>query len=60
MMARDFGVSRAFIDKELHRLIAAGQLHCRQVLQISVVLCSLLTFVTAIEHVFEFEWKYLI
>ncbi|RCN46202.1 PCI domain protein [Ancylostoma caninum] len=31
MMARDFGVSRAFIDKELHRLIAAGQLHCRQV-----------------------------
>ncbi|PIO63651.1 PCI domain protein [Teladorsagia circumcincta] len=29
MMARDFGVSRAFIDKELHRLIAAGQLHCR-------------------------------
>ncbi|KAK5968027.1 Proteasome Regulatory Particle [Trichostrongylus colubriformis] len=29
MMAKDFGVSRAFIDKELHRLIAAGQLHCR-------------------------------
>ncbi|KAK6037215.1 hypothetical protein COOONC_25280 [Cooperia oncophora] len=30
MMAKDFGVSRTFIDKELHRLIAAGQLHCRQ------------------------------
>ncbi|KAE9411914.1 hypothetical protein Angca_004671, partial [Angiostrongylus cantonensis] len=29
MMAKDFGVSRGFIDKELHRLIAAGQLHCR-------------------------------
>lgn len=29
MMARDFGVSKAFIDKELHALIAAGQLHCR-------------------------------
>uniref|UniRef100_A0A1I8EV60 26S proteasome non-ATPase regulatory subunit 6 n=4 Tax=Wuchereria bancrofti TaxID=6293 RepID=A0A1I8EV60_WUCBA len=29
MMAKDFGVSKAFIDKELHRLIATGQLHCR-------------------------------
>lgn len=29
MMAKDFGVSKAFIDKELHRLIAAGHLHCR-------------------------------
>lgn len=29
MMAKDFGVSKAFIDKELHALIAAGQLHCR-------------------------------
>ncbi|CAB3406726.1 unnamed protein product [Caenorhabditis bovis] len=29
MMAKDFGVSRAFIDRELHRLIATGQLQCR-------------------------------
>lgn len=29
MMAKDFGVSKEFIDKELHRLIATGQLHCR-------------------------------
>ncbi|VDM95513.1 unnamed protein product [Thelazia callipaeda] len=29
MMAKDFGVSKEFIDKELHRLIAAGQLHCK-------------------------------
>uniref|UniRef100_A0A914DKG0 26S proteasome non-ATPase regulatory subunit 6 n=1 Tax=Acrobeloides nanus TaxID=290746 RepID=A0A914DKG0_9BILA len=29
MMAKDFGVSKDFIDKELHALIASGQLHCR-------------------------------
>jgi 26S proteasome regulatory subunit N7 len=29
MMAKDFGVSKAFIDKELHGLIAAGLLNCR-------------------------------
>ncbi|KAF8373945.1 rpn-7, partial [Pristionchus pacificus] len=29
MMARDFGVSRAFVDTELHSLIATGQLHCK-------------------------------
>ncbi|CAG9539594.1 unnamed protein product [Cercopithifilaria johnstoni] len=29
MMAKDFGVSKEFVDKELHRLIATGQLHCR-------------------------------
>uniref|UniRef100_A0A0N5AFI4 26S proteasome non-ATPase regulatory subunit 6 n=1 Tax=Syphacia muris TaxID=451379 RepID=A0A0N5AFI4_9BILA len=29
MMAKDFGVSKVFIDKELHGFIAAGQLHCR-------------------------------
>lgn len=28
-MAKDFGVSKDFIDKELHVLIASGQLHCR-------------------------------
>lgn len=27
--ARDFGVSRAFIDGELHKLIAAGSLNCK-------------------------------
>ncbi|CAD6197119.1 unnamed protein product [Caenorhabditis auriculariae] len=29
MMAKDFGVSRAFVDRELHRLIGTGQLQCR-------------------------------
>lgn len=29
MMAKDFGVSKAFIDRELHRLISTGQLNCR-------------------------------
>ncbi|CAD5224896.1 unnamed protein product [Bursaphelenchus xylophilus] len=29
MMAKDFGVSKAFIDAELHRLIASGALNCR-------------------------------
>ena len=29
MMASDFGVSRDFIDKELHRFIAAGKLNCK-------------------------------
>ncbi|CAJ0586993.1 unnamed protein product, partial [Mesorhabditis spiculigera] len=29
LMARDFGVSTEFLDKELHRLVAAGQLPCR-------------------------------
>jgi len=29
LMAKDFGVSKNFIDKELHTLIASGQLHCR-------------------------------
>jgi 26S proteasome regulatory subunit N7 len=29
MMAKDFGVSMAFIDRELHRLISTGQLNCR-------------------------------
>ncbi|GMT24212.1 hypothetical protein PFISCL1PPCAC_15509, partial [Pristionchus fissidentatus] len=29
MMARDFGVSRTFVDSELHTLIATGQLHCK-------------------------------
>jgi 26S proteasome regulatory subunit N7 len=28
-MARDFGVSKAFIDLELHRFIASGALTCR-------------------------------
>ncbi|EPB74844.1 PCI domain protein [Ancylostoma ceylanicum] len=44
MMARDFGVSRAFIDKELHRLIAAGQLHCRQVLTPRISFVLMLAF----------------
>lgn len=29
IQARDFGVSRAFVDTELHSLIATGQLHCK-------------------------------
>ena len=29
MMAKDFGVSMAFIDRELHRLISTSQLNCR-------------------------------
>uniref|UniRef100_A0A914X445 26S proteasome non-ATPase regulatory subunit 6 n=1 Tax=Plectus sambesii TaxID=2011161 RepID=A0A914X445_9BILA len=29
MMAKDFGVSPAFIDKELHSFIGTGLLHCR-------------------------------
>ena len=29
MMAKDFGVSVEFLDKELHRLVAAGQVPCR-------------------------------
>lgn len=29
MMAKDFGVGKEFIDKELHALIASGQLNCR-------------------------------
>uniref|UniRef100_A0A7E4W0E6 26S proteasome non-ATPase regulatory subunit 6 n=1 Tax=Panagrellus redivivus TaxID=6233 RepID=A0A7E4W0E6_PANRE len=29
MMSKDFGVSKAFIDRELHRLISTGQLNCR-------------------------------
>ena len=29
MMARDFGVSADFIDRELHSQIAAGTLNCR-------------------------------
>ncbi|TKR61871.1 hypothetical protein L596_028924 [Steinernema carpocapsae] len=29
MMAKDFGVTKEFIDRELHGLIAAGSLHCR-------------------------------
>uniref|UniRef100_A0A1I7YHT8 26S proteasome non-ATPase regulatory subunit 6 n=1 Tax=Steinernema glaseri TaxID=37863 RepID=A0A1I7YHT8_9BILA len=29
MMAKDFGVTQEYIDRELHGLIAAGSLHCR-------------------------------
>uniref|UniRef100_A0A915DDV9 26S proteasome non-ATPase regulatory subunit 6 n=1 Tax=Ditylenchus dipsaci TaxID=166011 RepID=A0A915DDV9_9BILA len=29
MMAKDFGVSKEFIDKELHAQVSAGQLNCR-------------------------------
>ncbi|KAI6189195.1 26S proteasome non-ATPase regulatory subunit 6 [Aphelenchoides besseyi] len=29
MMAKDFGVSKSFIDRELHRLVASGSLSCR-------------------------------
>jgi len=29
MMAKDFGVSKAFLDKELHAMIAVGALPCR-------------------------------
>lgn len=29
MMASDFGVSRDFIDRELHRFVASGSLNCR-------------------------------
>lgn len=29
MMAKDFGVSKAFIDKELHAQISSGRLNCR-------------------------------
>lgn len=29
MMAKDFGVSKTYIDRELHQFIASGQLHCR-------------------------------
>jgi 26S proteasome regulatory subunit N7 len=28
-MADQFGVTEEFIDKELHRFIAAGRLHCK-------------------------------
>ncbi len=28
-MSDSFGVTEAFIDKELHRFIAAGRLHCK-------------------------------
>ena len=28
-MAESFGVTEDFIDKELHRFIAAGRLHCK-------------------------------
>lgn len=29
MMAKDFGVSKAFIDKELHAQVSSGRLNCR-------------------------------
>ena len=29
MMARDFGVSEQFVDRELHAQISAGRLNCR-------------------------------
>ena len=29
MMASDFGVSRDFVDRELHKFVAAGRLNCR-------------------------------
>lgn len=29
MMAKDFGVSKEFIDKELHAQVSAGRLKCR-------------------------------
>lgn len=28
-MANSFGVTKDFIDRELHRFIAAGRLHCK-------------------------------